>query len=103
MGKELSQILIMGNTSSSCTGDDTKKVVAVSFPGTDGADKGYKWYGFHVLSSMCSSPSITSTDVKEFYYEKVLNIPFIVCIVIVSLMMLYFGYKMMSKRQVRFE
>lgn len=100
MGKELSQILIMGNTSSSCTGDDTNKVVAVSVPGTDGADKGYKWYGFHVLSSICSS---TTAGVKVFSYEKVLNIPFIVCIVLVSLMVLYFGYNMMSKRQVRFE
>jgi len=88
----------MGNgSSSSCDHPDLSKVKAVEFGDSTDKDIGYKWYGFHVLSAYCKTTMPPPLNTQVQTYQKVLNIPMIICTALGGLLLLYLMYKIMIK------
>lgn len=70
----------MGGKLSQCK--DEKNIVA-TIPADD---NGFKWYGFHLLSSKCSVAQYGGKQLMS--YVKVLNFPMIALIVLVGLVII---------------
>lgn len=59
-----------------CRADDASDFVALG-------SEGYRWYGWHVLSAICGGENGSA-----FVYKKVLNIPMVILVVLVSVVVL---------------